>query len=429
MRSKTGFFTFAALIAILFCGQTAIRADDDLLKQQKQINKVRAQKLEADYRLALSKAYRVGRTDPETAIEILRSFLSEIKDDTALTDARRKRMVEALDYRIADYRQRVRKGTTKSRIEREAARKDREREQEDTQAAQKRALALKQQYDRLVRAGDYVGAAKLLKEIESLRGVKGIARIAQTDNRIEQARKIINENRELDRERARRFELAMRSVRRSAMPPIGDIEFPNAEKWKRLTKLRSPANRLDPKTKAILKALNTPVPGTFKDESFENIINYIGEKYKIPVNVSEAGMMDVGVEYNTSVTVRAGGVTLRTFLRKVLGELGMAYYIKNGAVNITSLERARELMTIRVYRVADLVGATNLRFGPAFNAAQMYQNVTNLITTIVTTVERESWAVNGGKGTITFDPRSLSLIVKQTAEVHTRLGGGRPILP
>jgi hypothetical protein len=43
---------------------------------------------------------------------------------------------------------------------------------------------------------------------------------------------------------------------------------------------------------------------------------------------------------------------------------------------------------------------------------------------IQTNVEPESWKINGGPGTIVFDPARLMLVVKQTAEIHYMLGGG-----
>jgi hypothetical protein len=59
----------------------------------------------------------------------------------------------------------------------------------------------------------------------------------------------------------------------------------------------------------------------------------------------------------------------------------------------------------------------------------MQQTVTQLIQLITGTIDPDSWAVNntgentGGKGIIYFDARTLTLIVKQSAEVHYLLGG------
>jgi len=44
---------------------------------------------------------------------------------------------------------------------------------------------------------------------------------------------------------------------------------------------------------------------------------------------------------------------------------------------------------------------------------------------IVSSVEPQSWWVNGGPGRIVFDPRTKSLIVSQTAEIHYMLSLGK----
>ena len=48
-----------------------------------------------------------------------------------------------------------------------------------------------------------------------------------------------------------------------------------------------------------------------------------------------------------------------------------------------------------------------------------------IIGLIVSSVEPQSWWVNGGTGRIVFDPRTKSLIVSQTAEIHYMLSLGK----
>jgi hypothetical protein len=42
---------------------------------------------------------------------------------------------------------------------------------------------------------------------------------------------------------------------------------------------------------------------------------------------------------------------------------------------------------------------------------------------IQTSVDPQSWQANGGNGSIVFNAPSMSLIIKQSAEVHALLGG------
>ena len=55
----------------------------------------------------------------------------------------------------------------------------------------------------------------------------------------------------------------------------------------------------------------------------------------------------------------------------------------------------------------------------------MAATVRDLIQTIIGTIEEDTWKLNNpeAEGTIIFDPRTYTLIVKQSAEVHYMLGG------
>jgi hypothetical protein len=43
---------------------------------------------------------------------------------------------------------------------------------------------------------------------------------------------------------------------------------------------------------------------------------------------------------------------------------------------------------------------------------------------IVNTVEPSSWAANGGKGTIWFDPVTQSIVIRNSAELHLSAAAG-----
>ena len=76
----------------------------------------------------------------------------------------------------------------------------------------------------------------------------------------------------------------------------------------------------------------------------------------------------------------------------------------------------------------ELVGLVDFRLGPILTQIQMAQNIRQLIDLIQSTIEPSSWEANGrgGLGTIVFYPATMSLIVKQTAEVHYKLSGTLP---
>ena len=54
----------------------------------------------------------------------------------------------------------------------------------------------------------------------------------------------------------------------------------------------------------------------------------------------------------------------------------------------------------------------------------MIQQVNQLAIMIQQSYDPNSWQNNGGPGSITFDPISMSFVIRQTAEMHFLLGVG-----
>jgi hypothetical protein len=83
------------------------------------------------------------------------------------------------------------------------------------------------------------------------------------------------------------------------------------------------------------------------------------------------------------------------------------------------------MTTTRTYYIGDLAGVVDVRIPPALNQLLMIQTVNQIIDLIINSVDRQSWKVNNpdAPGTIVFNPITMSLVVKQTAEVHYMLAG------
>jgi hypothetical protein len=98
--------------------------------------------------------------------------------------------------------------------------------------------------------------------------------------------------------------------------------------------------------------------------------------------------------------------------------------VKDQSIQITTPARAKDMMSIRTYSVADLMPVVDMRMPLVLQRAQAYQTLQMLVVMITQNVEPDSWEVNGkgGHGTIIFDPVQFMLVVKQTAEVHYLMG-------
>jgi hypothetical protein len=397
--------------------------DGDLLDQARRREQVAAQKVEADFRTALIELHKLAATDPARAAERCKKVLAVLEEDTVLSEHKREAWKRMLKDRI-----RVLEAEAAGAARDEAAKADRTIRAEERRGADDRKAREQAQL-----RDDLDRARQLQKEgrgDEAQRLADDVARRHPTSPAADASRRItgmsnrVAELNDLKRERERRDSAAFKDVLTSAMPPIGDIEFPSPEKWRDITKRRTKSSMTEAE-KAIMEALEKPITVNLKGSTFEAAIDYLQTLIGQPINVDKATLEAAGVDYTTPVTAKVRNVSVRTLLRKVLGEVGLTYIVKGEAIQVVTPQEARDIMTVRAYYLGDLAGAADFQFGPAFNQLQMRDTVNALIQQIVGTIEPDSWAVNnnGGKGTIVFDPRTLSLIVKQSAEVHYMLGG------
>jgi hypothetical protein len=175
-----------------------------------------------------------------------------------------------------------------------------------------------------------------------------------------------------------------------------------------------------------MKALNTPIPVNFKDTKFEDAIEYLQTISSQTIVVDRAALDAEKVAYDTPVTMQIRRpVTMRTVLRKILQDLGLAYYIKDGDIQVTSALRAKETMTVRAYYIGDIAAVTDVRLPLVINQINAIQAGNDIVKAIQESIDPQSWRSNGsgGEGTIFFDVRTMTILVKQTAEVHYMLSG------
>jgi hypothetical protein len=396
----------------------------DLLDQYRDRNAVAAQQLENDVRDAVVEAQRLAQSDPARAVESLKKLLARVEDDKVLTPTRR-------DSLLRDIKERIRVAQTDTRragvargeqVEQTVRAADR-RAAEDREAAERERIYEQLKTVRaLRREGKAEEAGRLAQELAGrYPNNLAVQLTAQTGTMADR----VNETRQLRAEGERRRLLVYQDVDRSAMLPIGDIEFP--KDWAEKTKRRkADQNPMTAQERAILEALNKPVTLELKDVKFYEMIDALGNLLRQPIVVDEEALKQANVTEDSLVSARAKRpVAARTLLRQVLGSLELTYVIKDQAIFVTTREKAKQMMTTRTYYLGDVLGTLNPFLPPALNQLQMAQNIASIVDMIKRTVDPDSWADNGrdGMGTIAFDPISMSLIVRQSAEVHYLIGG------
>jgi len=398
----------AWLVACPILAQAPPDQGSNALDTSKRRSEVATQKAEADIRLAVRTAQNLSTTDPGKALERFKDALTLVEDSRTLSDERKSALRSMLKDRIrvtelavaapkdsGDVDKKIRKATQKAEDEKLAAEKDQIRRLLDgIQGLQKEGK---------------LGQAKLLAGDLASRFPSTPA--ATAADKIASASGQLADNRELKLARERSAGGALRQVEQSAVPPNGDIQFP--KDWKERTKNRGNLRQtLTTKEQAIIRGLNSVISPTFKDSHLEDVIEYLQTYIGQPIVLDPQALDAAGVKYDTPVTVKAKAVTVRTVLKMVLRDLGLTYVIKDELIQVTTPDKAKDMMIVKVYPIADL--------------ARNRLEAAMLIDLIQTTIEPESWRANGGTGTIVYNPLTRSIVIKQTAEFHSALGS---ILP
>ncbi len=361
----------------------------DELDRFKAKNELAMQKLVGEVNFALSQARALEKTDPARARDLLRQAAAQLEDDTLLPERQRASLHNQVKTRLRDVLQLVR-----------------ERQARAEQAAQKAADKLKRDLQRPdqdlpPQKGPYAVAQKTIPSTA--------VQMAALDK--------------LRRDRAQAFSGVLGQVEASATPIDGVIEYPKY--WQQLAENRKKivGPKLTAQEVALLKALNSTLSVDFNGARFREVIDYLQEKTGQPIVVDEGSLKEAGADYEDPVTFKVKKVTVRTILRKILADRGLAYVLKEGTIQVVTAQRAREMMVVRAYPIDDLVGA-DPRFGPFLGRLQLYANVQNLISMIYGAVEPSHWQPNGGPGTITFTEAGMALVIRASAEMHYMFGGG-----
>lgn len=422
ISTAVAFFALALLLSWL-----APASAQDLLDRVKQTTEIAAQKMEADVKDALAEAQKLSASDPARSLERLRRTLSNLQADRALTAPRRELLSRQLQDRI-----RTAEVEAERFARRQAEKNDKliGQDQKSKEIAERNAEA-----ERVNKTLEYINALqKEGKNGEATRVAEDLFKrhpnlaapqvVGRTSTVLDQVATLRSMKGDGDGRRL----AALTNVDRGALHPGSDMEFP--KDWAQKVKQRPPVNQsyLTAKDRDILKALSTPMAVDFKDTPFTDAIQYLSDKMGQPILLDKQSLTDAGVSSETAVTLQVKGITGRTALRKILGDLGLAYIIKGETIQVVTEKVAKETLVVRTYFLGGLLaGGTfsdaGIRFVPGLNQFEAMQNVLSIVNLIQSQVDPQSWQANGGLGTIQFHAPTMSLIIRNTAEVHGMMGG------
>jgi hypothetical protein len=394
---------------------------DDVLEQTKRAQIVAGQKVESQIRAALIEAQRLAATDPVKAVERLYETFLLLDGDNVLPESRREALKRVVKDRVRVIEAEKTRSTTEAGLRNNATafaetRRGDEGRQSAEQADITRTLATIRE---LREAGKFDEAKRLSEELFRRQAdVPAVRANRQTTTAADN----FAEERKVRAERERKIAAADLDLKRSATPVAGDVEFP--KDWAERTKNRNKST-LTAKEKSIMQALAAPVSVTFKNSRFEDVLNYIQTVTGQPIVIDKNALDEAAITYETPVSVNSKGVAVRTLLRQVLSSFNMTYVIKDETIQVVTATRAKDMMITRSYYLGDLIagkGAGAFFFGAGAEQVQAAQNASVIMDMIQNSVDTGSWQKNGGAATITYSPATLSIVIKQSAEIHGMLG-------
>ena len=374
----------ACLTAGLLLVNSARAENPDLLKDADARRAVEAQRAERDVREARDEAYQTARSQPAKALERIRGLLKLLDANAEITDAQRDALTALLKRDLVTIQKMA----------------------DDARSPEAPTTGFHPVTpDR--RADD---AKDLVKE---------------ANDRIASSKDSLNEAREIRDKKAVAFNNQFMEVEKSSIMPTGEIKFPSDWREKSLRRLKN--NQLTDAERSILKALATSISVDFTDQKLGGVLDWFQKKTGLTIVLDKGATDDLNINgESTTLSLHLDKVSTRTALKKMLADLGLTYVIKDETILVTTPAKAKDMMTVRTYYIGDLVPQYDLRFGPTLSALQAQATIAQLVNMITNNIDKDSWEVNGkeGGGNIVFDPTTMTLIVKQSAELHMKMKQG-----
>lgn len=419
-HSRVRFATWIATTLVLVASSVRMSHADDLLDEVNRRSQVAAQKAEVELRAALLEAQKLSAKDPGRAEELLKISLTRIEEDSNLSDARRESLKRVFQDRLRVLRL----------INDKAAVKTAEKgQQEGAQSTRKADPAKKGSDDEEISRGLKAVKDALSdgKKEEANRIVKVLQQRYPENLAVQTARRTVDiaigvaDARRNRRENEERMVGVNNEITKSSTPSAGDVDFPEAKKWKALTEKRKQDN-LTTTEKNILKALDTPIAIEFKGSRFEDVIETLQTTLGINIIADKSTLERTSVTYDTQVSrVFRKPVQARTVLRSVLLELGLTYVVKDESIQIVTPDMAKDMMVVKAYPIGDIVAFAGPLLTPDAGKLQEVDTANRIIDMIKQQIDPGSWDQGSG-AKIFYEPGTRSLVVKQSALVHSMLG-------
>jgi hypothetical protein len=157
----------------------------------------------------------------------------------------------------------------------------------------------------------------------------------------------------------------------------------------------------------IDKILEEEASVKFVDRPLLEALQDISDRHNLPIVIDEKSLDHFGIGTDTPVTISLKEVSLRSTLRLTLKPLELTYIIGDEVVLITTPEEAEAQLATGFYVVSEILPETG--------------DSEWLLRLIRQLVAPDTWDEVGGPGAMVYIEHRETLVISQTADVHTHV--------
>jgi hypothetical protein len=419
IRSMHALLRWFGIITPLVANSAALaQSPGDLIDQTRRMQAVAGQQLEADVRAGLSEAARLA--DKSETLNRYKGLLARLEADKSLPDDRRAALQRVLQERIGLAETAA--ATTKedapakgrTQFAEGAGAKSAEPSPADTGKIKETIAAIAVLNAQGNRSEAQRQAHELLQKYPDNLSVQVLNGLSTSASSMAEATAVRTET------ETRRV-AAMREIDKSARAPVADVEF--GPDWAKLSAERKRRYGQSAEDKAVIEALAAPIKVEFKNTRLQDAMDYMSNQMKRTIILDKNALDEGQLNYDTPISFSPKTpVATRTALRAMLNGLNLTYVIRDGVIHVTSTTRAKDLMVTRVYDIGPLVIGNAISPPGVAVDPQLAQNVQIIVDMITQSVDPSSWTGKGGIGVIGYNIATHSLIIRQSAEIHTMIG-------
>ena len=333
------------------------RPDGELLGQVEARRRAAQDGLRVEVRKALSTARDTMSTSPEDAVSNLKLLMQDVRQVTGIDGEVRSQLVDQIESAI---REGERRRVEKDRLDAEAAEnlavaRERQRLVESLERQEARQTQILDRFDALMDEGNYLDAQAAAIEARSLAPNSDHAELAVLTAR---QRGNIQRIHDIKDRRHRMFSESLALVEESLIPFPDEppLVYPDPEFWEELTNRRAKYKAIDLAStggaeEKILRELEEETTFDFFQTPLEDVVKEISDMHDITVVLDRQALDDLQIEPSEPIDSELSGISLRSALRIMLGDLELTYVIADEVLKITTDQQAGGSLVTKVYPV------------------------------------------------------------------------------